>query len=145
MQELDARLRIAEGSASGAAAPADSPRVSDGAQSGEDVNALTIAGSILAATGLALGISSLATGLVAHDIYGQLDCDAEGLCPVGSQPRIDEGYGLALSSTILLPIAVAAGAAGLIMLFVGLAEPTRQGPSLTSGPGDLGLALMGVW
>lgn len=86
-------------------------------QTGPDTGWLAAAISLEIVGGLA-GIGSLVTGLVAHDLYGGLEarCVPVDACPPGSQSDIDTGSALAITSTVLLPISIAALAAGTIML-----------------------------
>ena len=73
--------------------------------SGPDSTWLAVAISLEIVGGLA-GIASLATGLVAHDLYTGLDARCQPGCPPGSESDISTGESLAWASTILLPVSI---------------------------------------
>jgi tetratricopeptide (TPR) repeat protein len=82
------------------------------------VDGLLVGGLVLGVTGGLAGIASLATGLTAHDLYTGLEerCMPADNCPPGSASDISTGSALAWTSTILLPVSVAALGAGAVLL-----------------------------
>lgn len=129
------------GTASGTEAEADRAPRSASADDG-----LVIGGLIVGGVGAALGIASFATGLVAHGIYTDLEvrCVPVTSCPAGSQDDIDSGESLAIASTVLLPISIAALGAGIVMAILGLTssggEPEQAALRLDVGLGSLTLS-----
>lgn len=100
----------------------------------------------VAGGGVALGVVSLATGLVANGKYGDLEDDCPGgVCPPGSQGRIDSGRRMARLSTATTIIGAAGVIGGVILIIVddGPEEsPTASArPTVTGGPGEAGLGL----
>lgn len=96
------------------------------------LGALGIAGIAGLGLGVAFGVVSLGTGLVAEDIYVDLEmrCGVDGRCAQpGIGGRIDEGAQLALTSTVTAFVAAGALAAGLTLLLLDL---------LDDGEGDAG-------
>jgi len=81
---------------------------------------LLVGGIVLEAVGGLAGLTSLVTGLAAHDLYGGLEerCVPVDNCPPGSESDISTGSALAWTSTILLPVSVAALGAGAVMIIV---------------------------
>jgi hypothetical protein len=87
------------------------------APSGGGVGALGIVGLTLAGVGLGAGVVSLATGLVSNGIHEELTTECpNGLCPDDTyRARIDEGFTMALVSTVTFAVALAAGVAGVVL------------------------------
>ena len=105
---------------------------------------LLIGGIVLEAVGGAAGLVSLITGLLAHDLYTELEarCVPADACPPGSAGDISTGDGLAWTSTILLPIAAVAVGVGSVLLVLdlsggGSAESARLQLSPTLGGAQL--------
>lgn len=134
--------------------PVPAPAASEGG-----LGALGIAGIAGVGLGVVLGAVSLGTGLVAEDIYVDLEmrCGADGACAQsGIGGRIDEGAQLALTSTVTAFVAAGALAAGLTLLLLDLlggegdaaegdAVDASVRPTVLAGPEWAGLSLEGVW
>lgn len=102
IQELEERIRMS------------APETTAG---GGDAGWLITAISLEVVGGLA-GIASLMTGLLAHDLYTDLEARCQPGCPPGSEGDISTGESLAWASTILLPVSVLSVGAGTVMLFL---------------------------
>ena len=154
-----AQLRVLQARAGGASGgpssgPSSEPVPSRPAASAGGGADLQLAGVVtLVGAGAALA-GMLVTGLWAHALYGDLQslCGPDRVCPESARPTLETGQALAVTSTVLMVTAGVAGAAGALLLILGL---TSSGPSpsaglrlgpglhLTSGPGAIGLALSG--
>lgn len=103
-------------------APTSTPAAAEGG----GLHTLGTVGLVVAGVGVAAGIASLATGLAAHDAYGQLEANCPGgVCPPSEYGTLDSGSSLATASTALLIGAGVAAAAGVTLLAIDLAS----GPS----------------
>ena len=136
VQELRERIR------SRPTTPGPGPSV----ETGPDTGWLAAAISLEIVGGLA-GIGSLVTGLVAHDLYSGLEerCVPVDACPAGSQSDIDTGSAMAITSTVLLPVSIAALAAGTVMLVLtpSSAPDDPEAASIQLLPGLGGATLRG--
>ena len=85
---------------------------------------LWVGGIVLEAVGGAAAIASLVTGLIAHDLYTQLEarCVPADACPPGSAGDISTGSTLSWTSTILLPIAAVSIGVGTALIVVDLSS-----------------------
>jgi len=110
--------------------------------SGPDSTWLAVAISLEIVGGLA-GIASLATGLVAHDLYTGLDARCQPGCPPGSESDISTGESLAWASTILLPVSILSIGAGTPMLFLQPDQDAGESASVRIVPTLGGLQLSG--
>ena len=120
----------------------------DGGAAGSDTSGddgMLIAGIVLEAVGGAAGIASLATGLVAHDIYQDLEsrCVPVDACPTGSNADISTGSALAWSSTILLPVSIAALGAGTVLLILAMTGDSNETAELEVVPLPGGASVRG--
>lgn len=81
---------------------------------------VSIPGILVLSGGAALGLVALITGAVSHTMYEDLQavCTSDGVCPADRQGDIDTGNALALTSTVLTFVSVAAMAAGVVILIV---------------------------
>lgn len=93
-------------------------------------------------------ISSLATGLKANSVHGDLDelCGPSGAsCPTGTSTDIKKGERLARASTATLITGAALGAGAAVLIILDLKRAKNDEPTsawrLDSGPGELGLSL----
>jgi hypothetical protein len=107
---------------------------------------LFVPATVLIGTGSAGLLTALFTGLGAHGIYKALDRDCRNsLCPNGSQHRIDSGKTLALVSTVLTGLGIAAVSAGVVMLIIAARRGEEVPPlgsarlRLAPGPTPLGI------
>jgi len=94
-----------------------------------------------ASLGGALLVASLATGIAAHGIYGDLEESCPGdVCPPDRAGDIDRGNALSTASTALLFIGVAAAAVGVtLMILDGGSEEEDSSATarLRIGPGSV--------
>jgi hypothetical protein len=141
-RRLDAAMVRAREAAAHASEPARPPDRSG-------LTGLQWGGVLTLGAGAALGIAALVTGVMAASTHAGLEsaCDGSGGCPPDRLDDIDRGESLALASTVLSATALAAGAAGLVLLLVGgrsseratAAPPaTASAARLVPGPGQLG-------
>jgi tetratricopeptide (TPR) repeat protein len=143
------RMRVLAARADGSLSQAATTSAPLAPAAGSD---LQLAGIVtLVGAGAALA-GMLVTGLWAHALYGDLQglCGPDRICPSSARSTLDAGQALAVTSTVLMVTAGVAGAVGALFLILGL---TSSGPSaglhlgpglhLTSGPGAIGLALIG--
>lgn len=81
---------------------------------------VSIPGITILAAGGALGLGAIITGAVSHSMFEsvQAECSADGLCPAERQGDIDTGNALAITSTVLTFVSIAAMAAGVVVLIV---------------------------
>ncbi|MEM9192457.1 MAG: hypothetical protein AAGF12_25005 [Myxococcota bacterium] len=88
---------------------------------GGGLSTLQLAGIITGGAGLAIGVASLITGLVAAGIESDLEdqCDSNGRCPADLQSDIDNGSTLAGVSTALMFVSIAAVAGGVTLFLIG--------------------------
>ncbi len=99
--------------------------------------------------GVALGVVSLATGLVANGKYGDLEDDCPGgTCPPGSGGRISSGRTMARLSTGTMFIGAAGLVTGIVLIILddgpadeASAPAASLRPAVTGGPGEAGLGL----
>ncbi len=139
-----------------AAAARDEPQASEADEAGDaapsargneadggGLGTLGLVGVITAGAGAALGIGAIATGVIAHGTYTDLEdrCGADGsACPAGSQADIDSGSTLATASTALTAVSLAAVATGAVLLILDLSEGEEEPPvAVQLGPENLGL------
>ena len=102
---------------------------------------------LLIGGGSAVLLASLFTGLAAHSTYKQLERDcSDDICPAGSQQKIDNGQSLAVVSTVLTGVGIAAAGTGIALLIVAANRVGEDQPGqararlrLTSGPTPFGL------
>ncbi len=135
-----ARLReLAEGEARGEqthdedvpeAAPLESQDgTSRAAPAGGGMGGVPVAPVVLLATGGAFGIAALVTGLLAHDVYNDLDGACTfGACDSSRAGDRDRGQTLAIASTVLTGAAIVVGVIGVVIRLVsgGDDEPTES-------------------
>lgn len=93
-------------------------------------------------------VASLATGLKANSVHGDLDelCGPSGAsCPTGTSTDIKKGERLARASTATLITGAALGAGAAVLIILDLKRAKNDEPTsawrLDSGPGELGLSL----
>ena len=109
-------------------------------------------GVIVLGSGAVAGIGALITGLMASSIHADLEagCDSTGGCPPDRVDDIQRGETTALVSTVLLGVALAAGATGLVLLLMGgrdddesndVARASTPRVRLAAGPGQLGAGI----
>jgi len=148
MLEREHRLDAAIARAREAAANAPAPEPARPQQE-RMLTDLQWGGVITLGAGAAVGIGALITGVMAASTHAGLEsaCDTSGGCPPDRLDDIDRGESLALASTVLSATALAAGAAGLVLLLVGGRSSERVAdarPAATStarlvpGPAQLG-------
>ena len=148
MVERERRLDAAIARAREAAANAPAPEPARPPEE-SGLTGLQWGGVITLGAGAAAGIGALITGVMAASTHAGLEsaCDASGGCPPDRLDDIDRGESLALVSTVLSATALAAGAAGLVLLLVGgrtSERATDPRPAATTtarlvpGPGQLG-------
>ena len=110
---------------------------------------MQLVGVVVLSGGAAVGVGALITGIMAASTHADLEsaCDPSGGCPPDRVDDIGRGESLALVSTVLTGLALAAGATGLVLLPVGgrdeehapdAAPPTAASARLVPGPGQLG-------
>jgi|GEM_PF-3265164 len=145
MTERMGRLESARARAQATATPP--PRAAEIPTATQPESGLTgtqVIGIVVLSGGAAVGVGALISGLMAGSAHANLEetCDASGACPASSVGDIDGGESLALVSTVLLGVALAAGATGLILLLTGGRGDSESAPvgsaRLTPGPGQLG-------
>ena len=127
-----------------AATPAPTAAAQDPQAVPEDSGSdLALPSYILMGAGGAALIGSLITGLVAHGTHSDLSetCD-NGLCPPSAQADIDSGESMALVSTVLMFVGIAAGGAGAALFILDQQDdqqpsPDRAGLTLAPGPTPL--------
>lgn len=109
------------------------------------MSTLQLTGLITGSAGVALGVVSLITGIVANNQHSDLEdiCGPDGTtCPPGSQDDIDKANALATTSTVTLFVGLAAIGAGVTLFILGgddgEAEPDGE-VAITTGPGDVGI------
>jgi tetratricopeptide (TPR) repeat protein len=92
-----------------------------------------------ASLGGVLLVTSLATGLAAHGVYGDLEDACPGdVCPPDRAGDIDRGNALSAVSTALLFIGVAAAAVGVTLILLdGGSDEEEPAVALRVGPGSL--------
>lgn len=124
-----------------AAATVDEPVEEESAP----MDALQISGLATGSAGVALGVVSLITGIVANNKHSDLTdiCGTDGTsCPAGSQDEIDTANRLATTSTATLFVGLVAIGAGVTLFILGgdddEAEPSGE-VAITTGPGDVGV------
>lgn len=146
--ELEARRAEAE-AAEARAAQARAARTATTAETEHPEGGRRSTLRVLGFAGLGLGgaslVTSLATGLRAHSIHGDLEgrCDASGACPADAASDIDRGRALARTSTATTFIGAGAVAAGLVMMLVGGDDEDAPRVTYTPyvGPGYAGAGL----
>jgi hypothetical protein len=114
---------------------------------------LFVPGAVLIGTGGAALLASLFTGLGAHGIYGSLEDDCKNdICRSEDQHRIDSGKTLAVVSTVLTGVGIAAAGVGTVFMVLAATredEPPAQVNfgiaklRLTGGPTPLGVGAAG--
>lgn len=105
---------------------------------------VSIPGVVLLATGGALGIAALITGIVGHGIYEDLaaSCSPDRVCDPSRQGDIDTGTGLVVSSTVLTFAAPIAAGIGIVLLVVDTGGgSSERAVRLVPGPGEAGLGV----
>jgi tetratricopeptide (TPR) repeat protein len=103
---------------------------------------ISIPGIALLAGGGAVGLVSIITGAVSHDMFESLQTDCpSGVCPADRQGDIDTGNALALTSTITMFVSIAALGAGVVLLIVDSGGDDGESARLEVRPN--GLALVG--
>jgi hypothetical protein len=95
-----------------------------------------------ASLGGVLLVTSLATGLAAHGVYGDLEASCPGdVCPPDRAGDIDRGNALSTASTALLFIGIAAAAVGVTLILLdgmgGEDDASAPSASIRVGPGAL--------
>lgn len=145
MAERAQRLRAAIERARAAAArppPPPAPRETG-------LTGMQLVGVVLLSGGAAVGVGALITGIMAASTHAELEsaCDPSGGCPPDHVDDINRGESLALVSTVLSGLALAAGATGLVLLLTqgrddehapAAAPSTAPSARLVPGPGQLG-------
>ncbi len=81
---------------------------------------VSIPGILVLSGGGALGIAAIITGALSHASFEALvaECGPERVCPPERQGDIDNGNALAITSTVLTFVSIAALAAGIVLLVV---------------------------
>ncbi|HEX7478643.1 MAG TPA: hypothetical protein VF331_12605 [Polyangiales bacterium] len=110
----------------------------------EDSHHLRVPAFILFGTGGAAVIGAVITGLLADSKYSSLSTSCKGtLCKQSAQSDIDSGKSLALVSTVLTGVGIAAAGTGLVLLLLDGKHDGEQPPAghvrLSTGPTGLGL------
>ena len=114
---------------------------------------LFVPGAVLIGTGGAALLASLFTGLGAHGIYTSLEDDCRNnVCGSDKQHRIDSGKSLAVVSTVLTGVGIAAAGVGTVLMVLAATREEKPAPTpgfriaslrLTGGPTPLGVGAAG--
>ena len=115
---------------------------------------LFVPGAVLIGSGGAALLASLFTGLGAHGIYGSLEDDCKNdICRSEDQHRIDSGKTLAMVSTVLTGVGIAAAGVGTVLMVIAATREDEPPPTqanfgfaklrLTGGPTPLGVGAAG--
>jgi hypothetical protein len=114
---------------------------------------LFVPGAVLIGTGGAALLASLFTGLGAHGIYTSLEDDCRNnVCGSDKQHRIDSGKSLAVVSTVLTGVGIAAAGVGTVLMVLAATREEKPAPTpgfriaslrLTGGPSPLGVGAAG--
>lgn len=121
LERLRDRLQGGEVATSGPTTTAESappPAVSEPAPSGG--GDVSVPGILVMSGGGALGIAAIITGAVSHASFESLvaECGPDRVCAPERQGDIDTGNALAITSTVLTFVSIAALAAGVVLLVV---------------------------
>jgi len=130
-------------------APEDKPKVHHDLES----DPLFVPGAVLIGSGGAALLASLFTGLGAHGIYGSLEDDCRNnVCRGDKQHSIDSGKTLAIVSTVLTGVGIAAAGVGTVLMVLAATREDKPEPTqtfrianlrLTNGPTPLGVGAAG--
>jgi len=115
----------------------DDGESSDAADGGSSLPAiLTLVGAGV------LGVGAVATGLIAHSTYTDLEADCPGdVCAPELESDRDSAETMAVVSTVLTGAAFVGAAIGLVLLLTADGEDVEdRAVSVGAGPGDFGLA-----
>lgn len=114
---------------------------------------LFVPGAVLIGTGGAALLASLFTGMGAHGIYRSLEGDCRNnICPGEDQHRIDSGKTLAVVSTVLTGVGIAAAGVGTVFMVLAATRKEEPPPQvnfgiaqlhLTGGPSPLSIGAAG--
>jgi hypothetical protein len=103
-------------------------------------------GFVVAGIGAAAIVGGIVTGAMALSVQDELaaTCGPERLCPPGYdfQTRVSSGDTLAIVTDVLLPVGVAAAAAGVVLMFVLTEGGSSEAPAASAFCGPDGC--MGV-
>ena len=131
-----------EGDATATADTPDAPPPAETGSEGGGGGGVSIPGILVLSGGGALGLAALITGGVSHAMYEDVRsvCTDDGLCPADRQGDLDTGNALAITSTVLTFVSVAAMAAGVVILVVDTGGGGDEHVRLEATPGGLALS-----
>ncbi|MGE0789819.1 MAG: tol-pal system YbgF family protein [Sandaracinaceae bacterium] len=119
---LEREAEVARGEAVGPA-PTPPPQAANGPDLAGPIALLAVAG--------VAGLGAVGTGVGSFVVRGDLEATCtNGVCPGSSRGMADTMQALAITTDVLIGVAVAAGAAGLIWLLVALGEGDGDRASL---------------
>ncbi len=139
IRDLQARVQRDEPDRASPAEPTREPTREPAASGG-----VSVTGIALLATGGALGVGALITGILGQLVYDDLSatCSSDRVCPTSRQGDIDTGTGLVVSSTVMTFAAPIAAALGIVFLVIDSGSgASEQALRVVPGPGEAGLML----
>ena len=125
--------------------PTDEPEVTEPEEPSRSLTGVGYTGIALMGGGVAFGVISLATGLVADSRYDDLRASCvDGACGPEAQGDIDSGRRLSRLSTATTFIGIGSAVAGVVLVIIDprkLDEEPTAGLHVLPGPGQAGIGL----